>query len=111
MKLKIALLTLSLGAVIMALSLSAKAVECSRAFPGEAPPAPDGRTASHAEMEDAQLAIGNYVRSVESYLVCWEPLLNAVIHNQMVDRARAAADAYNAQLSVYRQQGDVALSD
>lgn len=74
---------------------------CPAAQP-EAPAAlPDGKTASHEEMQQAQEAVKDYVASVEVWLEC-RSNLHPLMHNRHIAKAEAVAEAYNAELATFR---------
>lgn len=70
----------------------------------ETPPAlPSGLTASYDEMHDAQEAVKDYVASVEAWLEC-RSHLHPLMHNRHIAKAEAAAEAYNAELTAFRNR-------
>jgi len=82
--------------------------ECPRALPENPPAIPNGNSASAEAMYEAQTATHDYVSTIESYLQCWDPLITAPNYNRLVDRATAAAEAYNTELTRYRQRAELA---
>ncbi|QIB64755.1 hypothetical protein [Kineobactrum salinum] len=83
--------------------------DCPTVMPSEAPPVPDGKSASYTEMREAQRAVADYVNGIETFLEC-RPQLHALAHNRAIDLAETAADAYNDALASFRQR-DVMLAD
>lgn len=82
---------------------------CPVSMPSEPPPVPDGKSASRSEMQEAQLAITDYVNKVEAYLEC-RPQLDTLMYNRALSRAQTAAGAYNEALADFRQR-DVILAN
>jgi hypothetical protein len=82
---------------------------CPAVMPTEPPQVPDGKSASHSEMQAAQLAVTDYVDKIKTYLDC-RPQLDSLVHNRAVLRAKAAAGAYNEALADFRQR-DVILAN
>ena len=90
------------------LSASAAQAECPRRIPKVLPDVPDGSMATEDAMRDAQVRTAAFVRNIEDYLVCWEPLLSDASHNRLVEKAQDAAEAYNTELLRFRQRDDIA---
>ncbi len=82
---------------------------CPAPMPSEPPPVPDGKSASRTEMQEAQLAITDYVDKIEAHLEC-RPRVDSLAHNRAVFLAKTAADAYNEALANFRQR-DVILAN
>ena len=88
-------------------------------LPGPPPVAPDGMTASLADMKLGQTATQNFVQQLEAYQACRD---NQADHapagtsaaqkddwikqgDDAVDEAHALADAFSAQLKVFNARG------
>jgi hypothetical protein len=88
-------------------------------LPGPPPVAPDGQTATLADMKLGQTAIQNFVLQLEAYQACRD---NQADHappgtsaaqkddwikqgDDAVDEAHALADAFSAQLKVFNARG------
>ena len=78
----------------------------------------DGKTATEAQMKEANMAIKDYMAAVESYLACLDDeekaLGDAVTdeqkkvhtskHNAAVDALNAVAADYNAQVQLFKKR-------
>lgn len=82
--------------------------ECPRSLPTERPDIPDGKTATADSMLQAQKSTASYVHNIEDYLSCWQPMLTNSNHNRLVNKAMAAATAYNRELKRFRQREELA---
>jgi hypothetical protein len=88
-------------------------------LPGPPPVAPDGASASLADMKLGQTAIQNFVLQLEAYQTCRDnqadhspPGTSAAQKDEWirqgddaVDEAHALADAFSAQLKVFNARG------
>lgn len=83
------------------------AAGCPFAVPAQAPAIPDQEAATEQSMHDAMTAIQAYVQTIEAYLDCRDLAFSDRIHNKMVDKASASADAYNRELLRFRQRDEV----
>lgn len=95
----------ALSTLLVALNASA---ECPSSIPTEMPAIPDGPAATEEAMRDARVATQAYVSTIEGYLRCRDRQLSAGSYNALVDRAIAAADAYNRELRIYKRDGMLA---
>lgn len=77
------------------------------AVPATTPEIPDGAAASEPAMREAMAAVSTYVRSIEAYLDCRGITLSDRNYDELVDRAIAAADAYNRELQRFEQNNEV----
>lgn len=94
---------IAIPALLMTLHANA---ECPPFVPLEEPTIPDGTAASMHEMYEAQVVVKNYVATIENYLAC-NKNLQAIQHNRGALLAQRAAANYNAELQVFREQGNV----
>lgn len=91
----------ALSTLLFALNASA---DCPSRIPTEMPAIPDGPTATAEAMLDARVAFQSYVSTIEAYLRCRDQELADSSYNELVDRAMAAADAYNRELKIYQRR-------
>lgn len=96
--------TIALSTLLFALNASA---DCPSRIPTQMPAIPDGPTASEQAMRGGQIAVQAYVSTIEAYLRCRNILLRDGPYNELLDRAISAADAYNRELQVFKQQDDM----
>ena len=96
---------------LIALSTLLFALNASAACPSskltEMPGIPAGPAANEETMRSARVAVQAYVANIETYLDCRDMALTDRSYNELVDRAIAAADAYNRELRLYQRQGGV----
>jgi hypothetical protein len=88
-------------------------------LPGPPPVAPDGATASIADMKLGQTAIQNFVLQLEAYQACRDSQADHAAPgtaqaqkddwikqgDDAVDEAHALADAFSAQLKIFKARG------
>jgi hypothetical protein len=95
---------IALSTLLFALNASA---ECPSSVPTEMPAIPAGPAANEETMRGAGVAVRAYVAHIEEHLNCRDKELTDRSYNELVDRAIAAADAYNRELRLYQRQGEV----
>lgn len=83
------------------------AAGCPSAIPTQTPDIPNGSAASEQAMREAMAAVRLYVRAIEGFLDCRDLTLSDRDYDELVDRASAAADAYNRELQRFQQQDKV----
>jgi len=83
------------------------AAGCPSAIPNQTPEVPNGSAASEQAMREAMAAVRSYVRTIEAFLDCRDIILSDRNYDELVDRASAAADAYNMELQRFRQHDRV----
>lgn len=67
---------------------------------------PDGKTASEAEMIEAQQRVNAFVKAGESYIACVEGSANAARErNATIDDMEKAAALFNRQLRYFKRRG------
>lgn len=94
---------IALGTLLFTLNAAAS---CP-AVPTSTPEIPDGAAASEQAMREAMAAVRTYVRSIEAHLDCRDITLSDRNHDELVDQAIAAADAYNRELQRFQQHDAV----
>lgn len=94
---------IALGTLLFTLNAAA---DCPAA-PTSTPEIPDGAVASEQAMREAMAAVTTYVRSIEARLDCRDITLSDRNHDELVDQAIAAADAYNRELQRFEQHDKV----
>ncbi len=92
---------ITFAALLFALNAAA---DCPPALPSNAPAIPDGAAATEPAMYAAMGAVRSYVQTIEAYLDCRDLTISDRRYNKLVDRASAAADAYNRELLRFRQR-------
>ena len=95
---------IALSTLLFALNASA---ECPSSVPTKMPRIPAGPAANEETMRGAGVAVQAYVANIEAHLNCRDMELTDRSYNELVDRAIAAADAYNRELRLYQRQGEV----
>jgi hypothetical protein len=95
---------IALGTLLFTLNAAAG---CPSAIPAEAPEIPDGAAASEQAMREAMAAVRSYVQTIEAFLDCRDLALSDRQFDELVDRAGAAADAYNSELLRFQQRDEV----
>lgn len=105
----------SLFAVITLAGLQSAQAACT--YPPEAN-VPDGKTATEAQMKDANKAVKDYMAAVESYLACLDDdekalgdtvtdeqkKVHTAKHNAAVDALNVVAGRYNEQVQLFKKQ-------
>lgn len=80
---------------------------------------PDGKSATEAQMKDANKAVKDYMAAVESYLACLDDekkalgdtitdeqkKVNTEKYNAAVDALNVVAGHYNEQVQLFKKQG------
>jgi hypothetical protein len=95
---------IALGTLLFTLNAAAG---CPSAIPTQTPEIPNGSAANEQAMREAMTAVRSYVRSIESFLDCRDATLSDREYDELVDRASAAADAYNRELQHFQQHDKV----
>lgn len=79
---------------------------CPSQMPAEQPAIPDGSSASHEAMYEAQTEVKSYVASVQSYLACRQEM-HPLQRSRTIYLAEETAEAYNIQLATFRKRHDM----